>query len=203
MPYVPTVATASAGINTTVKNRNAKISMRRRRRRPSEGRSAFSPIGPPPAMREILHLKRSRFQAEFFDKYGSGPLAGPLPQISKRAGWPDRSTVPSRLHAKHDGIAGRCAARGEAERAAYACPNRSPGERIISSGFLRCAPLHRESDLSRRPCAHGAMKRDRRPLGRRFEGHAMKARAQLLALSTVTARRFCDQQEMSSHTATG
>ena len=24
-----------------------------------------------------------------------------------------------------------------------------------------------------------------------------------LALSTVTARRFCDQQEMSSHTATG
>jgi hypothetical protein len=29
------------------------------------------------------------------------------------------------------------------------------------------------------------------------------ARAQELVLSTVTARRFCDQQEMSLHTATG
>jgi hypothetical protein len=32
---------------------------------------------------------------------------------------------------------------------------------------------------------------------------SLKVMFQLLALSTVTARRFCDQHEMSLHTATG
>jgi hypothetical protein len=41
-------------------------------------------------------------------------------------------------------------------------------------------------------------------LGRRpMKGQERNARPYELAFSTVTARRFCDQQEMSLHTATG
>ena len=40
------------------------------------------------------------------------------------------------------------------------------------------------------------------PQGRRFKSACLEA-DQELALSTVTERRFCDQHEMSLHTATG
>ena len=45
----------------------------------------------------------------------------------------------------------------------------------------------------------------RRPQGRRLTDRNVicYVAAQELALSTVTARRFCDQQEMLLHTATG
>ena len=47
-----------------------------------------------------------------------------------------------------------------------------------------------------------APKRNRRPEGRRPAVPTPTVNYEL-ALSTVTARRFCDQHEMSSQTATG
>ena len=50
---------------------------------------------------------------------------------------------------------------------------------------------------------HGAPKTRPAPQGRRPSSDIGRALDQELALSTVTERRFCDQHEMSLHTATG
>ena len=78
--------------------------------------------------------------------------------------------------------------------------NRQAPERPLWAGGPQLRPAQEKSNH-----ATGAKLRQNKTgaFRRRLNSFAVKIPAQELAFSTVTARRFCDQQEMSLHTATG